>query len=86
MTAAPSVSSSSIDIDDAMHTWLRWCANPLRVTDVAAAIAAGLLTTGGDHYRYIATPAGREWLIANAIANGATRSEAIMGLDYIEGA
>lgn len=78
--------ANTIDVDDAMHTWLRWCANPPRITDVAAAIGAGMLLPGGDHFRFVATDKGREWLIANAITNGASRTEAIMSLDYIDGA
>lgn len=77
----------SLDIDAAMDSWVAACANP-RSIDVAAAVGAGLLIPGSDEsgYRFIATAKGREWLIANAIANGATRSEAIMGIDYIDGA
>lgn len=78
----------SIDADDAMHAWLRACSNPLTVTEVAAAIAAGLIIADPENIwsLYTATTAGRKWLVANAIANGSTEREAIDSLDYIEGA
>ena len=80
--------ASTVDVNDAMHAWLRACANPRRASDVAAAVCAGLLQPGeaeGRH-RYVATLEGRKWLIANAIANGATEAEAHAGIELIDGA
>jgi hypothetical protein len=77
-----------INVNEAMHAWVRACANPTSITDVAAALAAGLLIPGGEKaaHRYVATLDGRRWLIKNAMANGASEREAINSLDYIDGA
>jgi hypothetical protein len=77
-----------INVNTAMHAWVRACANPTSITDIADALAAGLLVPGseGSSYRYVATVDGRRWLIKNAMANGASEREAINGLDCIDGA
>lgn len=77
----------SVAVDDAMHAWLRECANPTRISDILDAYLAGLLTPGdGVHYRFVATARGRDWLVTNAIRNGASRFEALSALDYLDGA
>ena len=75
------------DIDDAMQTWVRECSLPRRTSDVAAAVAAGLLNPRGvDEPGYVCTESGRAWLVANALDNGADADEAARCVDYIDGA
>ena len=78
---------NDIDTNEAMHSWIRDCANP-RSSDATPAVVAGLLVPADDStgYRYVTTKAGNEWLINNAVANGSTRDEATQSLDYIDGA
>lgn len=67
-----------------MYSFVRDCGNP-SASDAAEAVIAGLIVPGTGAYRYVTTKAGNEWLIANAVANGSTRREAIDSLDYLDG-
>lgn len=70
--------------DDSMNSFVRDCGNPT-ATDASEAVIAGLLVPGLGAYRYVTTKAGNAWLVANAVANGSTRQEAIDSLDYLDG-
>jgi hypothetical protein len=74
-------------VSNAMHTWLAWCARP-KTLEVIEAITAGLLLPADEDtgYTYVASEAGRMWLLSNAYNNGCTCAEARATLDYIDGA
>lgn len=74
------------NVNAAMRAWLAANANPKPI-DVIAAVTAGFLKLSTNPaYRYTATVLGREWLLENALNNGATMVEAHRSLDHIDGA
>ena len=73
------------DIEDAMHTWLRECANPT-LLQIYPAVAAGYLMPSEGPYTYVCTELGRAWLVVNAMDNGADYHEAVKSIDYLDGA
>jgi hypothetical protein len=73
-------------VSDSMYSFICRCGNP-SATDASEAVIAGLIVPAaeGSIYRYVTTKAGNEWLVNNAIANGASRQEALRSLDYLDG-
>lgn len=76
------------NVNEAMHAFVTAGGNPSSI-DAAPAVVAGLLkparlTAGGT--RYVCTHEGRRWLALTAEQNGATPTEALHSLDYIDGA